>query len=547
MKAATQFIWTIFFLLLSFVFAIGQSLEQELDQILLANTSTDAPGMTALVAKNGKVVYRKSLGLANLESRIKMTPDQVFKIGSITKQFTAMAILKLAEEHQLSLEDGIQKYISDFPSTKRPLTIKHLLTHTSGIKNYTAIEHWEEAIKTTQLTPKELINIFKHEPLAFEPGEQYSYSNLGYLVLGHIVELVSQNSFAEYLETSFFEPLKMRQTRYDDLDRITTNRVAGYSKHDATYSNAAYIDMKLPHAAGGLISTVDDLFLWNESVFKENLIDPDFLKEAHTSFQLNNGRPIPYGYGWKIGNINGAKSIKHDGIINGFTTFSIYLPEHDVFVALFSNCDCRRHIEEPASQMAALAMGKPFQANPIALSKAELMNYQGIYQSAEGTQKYITYQNGQLMYHDKGGRKTPLIPTAAQQFNNEDQLVNLSFSVENGEGDLSFVLNTLELPTKWERISKDVISIESLILDEGAIEKFLGKYEFKGAFTLEIIKINDQVFGQVGNDKKELLAYESNKFSARFTDLKLIFDISEEEVTGLTLVQGMEMQAKKIE
>lgn len=546
MKILAQFFWTLFFSCFFFA-VISQSLEQDLDRILQSNASVDAPGMTALVAKDGKVIYRKSFGLANLESGMGMNPNQVFRIGSITKQFTAMAILKLAEEQQLNLRDSIQQYVSDFPSTEHPLTIEHLLTHTSGIKNYTAIEHWEESIKTTQLTPKELIDVFKREPLAFQPGEQYYYSNLGYLVLGHIIELVSGHSFAQYLETSFFEPLQMKQTHYDDPAMNVANRIAGYSKHEATYSDAAYLNMKLPYAAGGLISTVDDLLIWNEQVFKGKLMTSNLLKNAHMPFQLNNGQAIPYGYGWKIGNIQGTKSIKHDGIINGFTTFSIYLPEHDVFVALFSNCDCKRDIEEPASQMAAVAMGKPFELDPIVLSKAELMNYQGIYQSTGGTKKYITYQDGQLMYHDKGGRKTPLLPTTKNEFIIGDQLASISFSTTNDPKNPSFVLQTLELPTQWERISSDVVSIESLNLEEIAIEKFLGKYEFKGAFTLEIIKVEDQVFGQVGNDRKELLPYDSNKFSARFTDIKLIFDLDEQEVTGLTLVQGMEMQARKVE
>jgi len=547
MKYSTQFIWTIFFLCCSSVFAIGQSLEQELDGILMEYTSADAPGVTALVAKNGEIVYRKSFGLSNIESGTEMNPNQVFKIGSITKQFTAMAILKLVEEEQLSLTDSIQQYISDFISTKQPLTIQHLLTHTSGIKNYTAIEHWEEAIKTTQLTPKALIDIFKHEPLAFQPGEAYQYSNLGYFVLGHIVEVVSGHSFATYLQDSFFEPLKMKQTAYDDSKAVISNRIDGYSKHGGSYSNADYIDMKLAYAAGGLISTIDDLFLWNEQVFKGKLIQSDLLKNAHTSFKLNDGRSIPYGYGWKIGKVNGVKSVKHDGIINGFTTSSIYLPEQDVFVALFSNCDCRRDIETPASQIAAVVMGKPFQINPIVLSKSELIKYQGIYQSIEGTSKHITYQNGQLMYHDKGGQKMPLIPVAKNQFTIENQLALLSFSIASEEEGSSFVLQDLELPTKWNRISEEVTAIESLNLDDASIERILGKYEFQGAFTLEIIKIRDQVFGQVGNDRKELLPYEANKFAARFTDIKLIFDVHENEVTGLTLVQEMEMQAKKIE
>ncbi|MCB0632235.1 MAG: serine hydrolase [Saprospiraceae bacterium] len=545
MKNSLQFILAISLLLLPLFQLPAQSLEQQLDRILAEYVSPSTPGVTALVAKEGKILFRKSRGMSNLEFNTPMQSEQIFRIGSLTKQFTATAILKLAEENKLSLQDDIRRYIGDFLPGGAPISIENLLTHTSGIKNYTQIANWEKAVEQTDLSPEQLIDIFKNEPLAFQPGEQFMYSNLGYNLLGYIIESVSGLPFANYLQQTFFTPLGMQQTSYATPQ---TTHIQGYSKRNGHYSEAADLDMKLPYAAGGLLSSVDDQLTWYQAIFDHKVLQEASLERAHRAFLLKNGRPIPYGYGWRIGSIQGAPSIKHDGIINGFVTFVIYLPVQQIFVALFSNCDCHVDIEEPASKMAAVMLGKPYENQSVQLSQQELMAFQGIYQSPEGHEKYITFQDGQLMYHDKGGSKVPLLAVADGQFTIGESLTFLTFSGEAAEKNIIFTMESTGLPTQWRRVADIPTAFQSISMSSQNVEKFLGKYQFPGAFTLEVTRSDDKIYGQVGPDKKEIRPFEKDKFFAVDTDIKLIFDMNTNgDVSGLTLVQNMEMQAKKIE
>jgi len=374
-----------------------------------------------------------------------MDPNHVFRIGSITKTFTAAAILKLAANKQLSLADDIRQYLPEFLPGGPKITIEHLLSHTAGIKTYNRIPNWEDQINQTDQSPEAIINIFKEEPLLFTPGEQFLYSNLGYILLGKIIEVVATTSYENYLQSTFFEPLGMKHTYYDQNRMVMPHQIEGYSKDKDHFHPADYLDMKIPFSAGGLRSNVDDIYLWYQALYNGQVLPKSILNKAHTPFVLNNGMKIPYGLGWKAGNIKGVRSIKHDGVIQGFTSFALYLPEKELFVALFSNCDCNLDIEAPASKLAAIAIGDPFQnsANPI-IPKATLLSLQGVYESENGAKKQITYQDGQLMYHDKGGGKTPLLPAGNQQFHLGDEYRYLDFTVQATGEIKGFTMYTLD-------------------------------------------------------------------------------------------------------
>ena len=198
----------IFPIILLFFFAhstVGQELTKEFDALMSETFKDDGPGAVALVIKDEKVLYRKAFGMANLELGVKMKPENIFRIGSITKQFTASAILKLRDEGKLSLDDAITKYIKDYPTHGHEITIKHLLTHTSGIKSYTALAEWDAEVKKREHTPKEVIDVFKHQPMDFDPGEQWKYSDSGYFLLGYIIEIVSGKTYEKYIDTEFLD------------------------------------------------------------------------------------------------------------------------------------------------------------------------------------------------------------------------------------------------------------------------------------------------------------------------------------------------------
>lgn len=339
---------------LSLPHACSQTGDGSYDSLMQQLFEEDGPGGVALVVRDGEVLYRKAMGMANLELGVPMTPEHVFRIGSITKQFTACAILKLSEEGKLDLQDDISKYIKDYPTQGYTITMEHLLTHTSGIKSYTDMEEWDAEFRRKDFTPAELVDFFKDRPMDFAPGEEWKYNNSAYFLLGYIIELVTGGSYANYLEENFFQALGMEDSYYGSTTQIIKGRADGYARAGRQIVNAEFLSMTQPHAAGALLSTVDDLYLWYTAVMNHEVVSKADLKKASTPFVLNNGEETNYGYGWVLGEIEGSPSISHGGGINGYLTASIYLPEEKVFVAVFSNCTCK----DPgniASSMAILA------------------------------------------------------------------------------------------------------------------------------------------------------------------------------------------------
>jgi CubicO group peptidase (beta-lactamase class C family) len=228
----------------------SQDLSYKLDTTIQNQIDPDGPGVTVLIRHNGDIIYKKAFGMANIEQGIKMEPGHVFRIGSITKQFTACAILRLVEEGKISLEDDITKYLPGYPTEGRKINIEHLLTHTSGIKSYTGMEKWTDELRRKDFKPLELIEYFKVDTLEFEPGEKFAYNNSAYFILGYIIEKVSGMSYEDYIEHNFFMALGMDNSYYDHPEEIIPMRVSGYEMKGDTLINAPYLSMTQPYAAG---------------------------------------------------------------------------------------------------------------------------------------------------------------------------------------------------------------------------------------------------------------------------------------------------------
>ncbi|MCX2681441.1 serine hydrolase [Galbibacter sp. EGI 63066] len=316
----------------------SQSFETKIDSMLLDTFSQDGPGVSFLIAKDGKPVYRKAFGKANLELDVNMTPESVFQIGSMTKQFTAISILMLEEQGKLSLNDDITKHIPDYPTRGKSITIHHLLTHTSGIKNYTSLKSIMDIAKD-DLSPKELVDFFKNEPMDFDPGEQFKYCNSGYVILGYIIELVSGETYENFIETHIFQKIGMENSCYtSDMD-IVKNRASGYYDRDGLV-NKIYISHSIPYAAGSLMSTTDDMLIWQNALNTNKLVKPSTIKKVFTDYTLNNGEQISYGYGWWLKEIEEQNTRQHGGSIFGYKSMGVYVPEKDIYVLGLSNCDC---------------------------------------------------------------------------------------------------------------------------------------------------------------------------------------------------------------
>jgi CubicO group peptidase (beta-lactamase class C family) len=325
-----------------------------IDELLKKTFNPGEPGAAVIVVKDGRVVLRKGYGMANMELGVQIEPDMIFRLGSITKQFTAVAILMLAEQGKLSISDEITKHLPDYPTQGHKITIEHLLTHTSGIKSYTSLPEWRPLWRK-DVSLKEMIDMFKDKPMEFAPGERYKYNNSGYVLLGAIIEKVSGQPYQDFIEKNIFAPLGMKHSFYDNTQRIISRRVAGYSKSKDGYVNAEYLSMSWPHAAGALMSSVDDLALWDASLYTEKLVKQESLKRAWTPYVLGDGKPTRYGYGWAISTVEGHRAIEHGGGIHGFATSAVRLPEDRVFVAILTNRDSGA--PNLGHKIAALAVG----------------------------------------------------------------------------------------------------------------------------------------------------------------------------------------------
>ena len=331
---------TLFFIVFLFInpAVYSQNLETKIDSLLLEKFPSNEPGASFLIAKNGKVIYEKAFGLSNLELNMRMQTESVFEIGSMTKQFTAVAILMLVEQDSIRLDDQITKYIPDFPTNNQTITIHHLLNHTSGIKSYTNLKKLY-SIDRNDLTPEELIHFFQDEPMDFNPGEQYKYNNSGYVLLGYIIEKVSGMSYEEFLSKNIFQKIGMEKTFYANHRKIIPNRASGYHKKDS-FENSRFISYTLPYAAGALMSTTGDLNIWQQAISSNTLLKDKTMQKAFTNYSLANGEKSNYGYGWKIKSIGDETSYEHGGFIFGFKSMGVYLPESDIYVVGLTNCDC---------------------------------------------------------------------------------------------------------------------------------------------------------------------------------------------------------------
>src|SRR6185436_1398189 len=227
------------------------------------------------------------------------------------------------------------RFIPGYPVQGATITIEHLLTHTSGIRDYTSIKDSVQRFKT-DLTPAGMISYFQNQPMRFAPGTRYEYSNSNYFLLGYIIEKTTGKTYQQYLESNFFQPLGMTNSSYANDTRIIKNRTAGYTKAEKEMENAPAISMTQPFSAGAILSTVEDLFKWQQAVQFYKLVKKQTLEKAFTRYKLANGKETSYGYGWRFGFIQQSPSIWHGGLIDGFKTMAIYLPNEDVYVVILS-------------------------------------------------------------------------------------------------------------------------------------------------------------------------------------------------------------------
>ena len=292
-----------------------------------------------LVAKQGKVIFEKSYGYANFEWDIKNTAETKFRIGSITKQFTALLILQLAQQNKIQLDAPLATYLPDYrQDIGNKITIRQILNHTSGLSNYTQTKTFRSEYSRNPYSVDEFIKLLCSDDLLFEPGTQFRYSNSGYFILGAVIEKVTQQRYQDVLQENIFKPLNMHNTGYDSHEKIINQRASGYSNNLDGYTNADYLDMSIPYAAGSIYSTARDLVKWDQALYTNKLINKELKKQMYTVSEQRN-----YALGWEVNQLDADKygkpltQVQHGGGIEGFNAFISRIIEDQLLVIILNN------------------------------------------------------------------------------------------------------------------------------------------------------------------------------------------------------------------
>lgn len=376
----------------------GQSKIDKIDELVSMYSEYGKFNGSVLVSDQGKVIYKKGFGMANMEWDIPNQPNTKHRLGSITKQFTAMLILQLVAEGKLDLQAPITTYLPDYPKASGDIiTSHHLLTHTSGIPNYTAFPKFMENESRNPYTPEEFVKTFADKALDFTPGEKFSYSNSGYFLLGVLVEKLSGKSYAQMLQDKILIPLNMKDTGYDNHRDILKNRATGYEKSGRDYVNSSYLDMSIPYAAGSIYSTVEDLYKWDQGLYTTSIL-PEKYMTMYVKPYISSFGNAHYAYGWGVGyaKIGSSKdsiyTISHGGGINGFNT-NISRATSDKSLIVLLNNTGGAPLNEMTRAIRGIMYGKDYDMpkKSVAYSLVEVLKKEGItkalsyYQEVKGS------------------------------------------------------------------------------------------------------------------------------------------------------------------
>ena len=323
-----------FILLLSATCLAQESFENKIDEYLRTQMKAQQiPGVALAVVKDGKIVLARGYGLANVEHQVPVKPETIFQSGSTGKQFTATAVMMLVEEGKLSLEDKITKYFPDAPESWRAITVRHLLTHTSGMTDYPS-----DFDMRRDYTEDELLQRIKAIPLAFQPGEKWSYSNVAYATLGILIHKVSGKFYGDFLQERVFKPLEMSTARIISEADIIPNRAAGYRVANGQLKNQEWVSPSLNTTAdGALYLTVYDMAKWDAALYTEKLLKKSSLDQMWTKATLNNGKTVGYGFGWGLAEVRGHRVIEHGGSWQGFKAQISRYVDDKLTIILFAN------------------------------------------------------------------------------------------------------------------------------------------------------------------------------------------------------------------
>lgn len=416
----------------------------KVDKLFETWDSTVSPGVSLAIIHNGEIIYERGYGMANLEHNVAITPETVFRIGSTSKQFTAACIVILSLQGKLSLDDDIRKYLPELPAYEKPITVRHLIHHTSGIRDYLGLAYLSGKSEDDFYTPEDTVAmIARQKGLNFIPGVEHLYSNSGYFLLGVIVSRASGKSLNAFAQEHIFKPLGMKNTHFhDDYTMIVKKRADGHSKSEKGFR---ILNTTLNHVGdGGVFTTVEDLYLWNQAIYN-NKLGKELMDLMLQKGVLNNGKELEYAFGLNVGQYRGLKLVAHGGSFVGFRADMIRFPEEKFSVICLANLAsinpsklCRqvadiyladKFIEEKAPEKKAESI------TPVFLTQTELKNKVGKYTDKEESFIADISLEDDTLIAEAMGMSVPLIPVSASKFISKDASVEIAIEFFPAKGE----------------------------------------------------------------------------------------------------------------
>ena len=542
---------------------VAQDKAAKIDEVMTAAHKYRLFNGSALVAENGKVIYKKGLGLANMEWNIPNTPETRFRLGSITKQFTAALILQLVEQGKLKLDGKLSDYLPDYrKDIGEKVTIHQLLNHTSGIPSYTGLPGFFNDVSRNPYTVSDFVKRYASNNLEFEPGSKFSYNNSGYFLLGAIVEKVTGQPYEQVLKEKILDPLGMKNTGYDHHDTLIEKRASGYQKTPDGYMNASYLDMSIPYAAGSLYSTVEDLYLWDQALYTDRVVSAaskDLMFKPNLS---------DYAYGWvvtkvKLGNgTDSVSKIAHGGGINGFNTVIVRFPTQKHLIVLLDNTSQGRSLEQLERELTNILYNQPHNLPRMPVAEvlqrtiaekgidAAIAQYRDIktlqasaYDFSEQELNNLGYQLLQAKKLKEAVEIFKLnVAEHPQGFNTYDSLGeaymvsgNTELAVQNYKKSLELNPQNTGATEMLKRLENKTVAVDPKVYDA-----YTGEYEVTPTFMVKVFREGDKLMTQAtGQPSFELFPEAENRFFLRVVNAKVTFTRDDKgAVTSLIINQG---------
>jgi CubicO group peptidase (beta-lactamase class C family) len=544
--------------------SISEAKLQKIESIISESYKDDQPGISYLIAQGDKILVQKGIGMSEMEFGIKIEPDHIFAIGSVSKQFTAIAMLKLVELGKVKLDADIKTYLPNYNTHGEKITIANLLSHTSGISSFTEMESFGDLYKVDK-TKEEIRKCFEDSALLFKPNTFWSYSNSGYVLAGLIIEKVTGIDLHEFMQKNIFDVAGMKHTYFGTNTKIYGKKAYGYdADENEKVGKSTEYSWTWPLGAGDILSTTGDLYLWHKALTEGKIISKENVKLAFTEYKLLDGRSTHYGFGWGLNTINNKTIVEHGGAIGGFLSETARINEDQIYVIMLSN----NTTIAPSKTMAnvIITLLELPDGNPAKLSNTpdynELVgsyevNFDGGRVTSNSTKekiyRYITSENGKLFIQRTGRGKLELLPYdkdsyfidgGSQRFVFLRDKKNKVFALDVQSYPLQFG------PTDICKLTNAPLPVTnaSIKVDAAILNTYVGRYELAPSFILEVTVEGDRIFCQAtGQQKFEIYPTSNTNFFLKVVDAKIDFNVAADgKVISLFLIQGRKMEAKRL-